>query len=114
MSATSPRGAPASTHLAIVRISSSLSDGSFLNSWMPMFFSTVPRRHHAGAGAKTGPLLDGARPRARFVVGPQRHRRHAVGTMAVFTAALKYRGDVFGERDFGCGVRRCEVRWLRV
>src|SRR5262245_33381430 len=40
MSAGLPRGAPASTHFAIVAISSSLSDGSSLNFWMPMFFST--------------------------------------------------------------------------
>ena len=36
MSAGSPRGAPASTQPAIVAISLSVSDGSFLNSCMPM------------------------------------------------------------------------------
>ena len=40
MSAGLPRGAPLSAHFAILAISSSLSDGSFLNFWMPMFFST--------------------------------------------------------------------------
>ena len=40
MSAGLPRGAPLSAHFAIVAISSSLSDGSSLNFWMPMFFST--------------------------------------------------------------------------
>src|SRR5439155_860682 len=39
MSAGLPRGAPLSTHFPILAISSSLSDGSFLNFWMPMFFS---------------------------------------------------------------------------
>ena len=40
MSAGSPRGAPPSAHAAIVAISASLNDGSFLNCWMPMSFST--------------------------------------------------------------------------
>ena len=40
MSAGSPRGAPLSAHAAIFAISSSLNDGSFLNCWMPMSFST--------------------------------------------------------------------------
>ena len=44
MSAGSPCGAPASAHAAIFLISSSLSDGSFLNCWMPMCFST----YHGG------------------------------------------------------------------
>ena len=35
MSAALPIGAPASTHFAIVSISSSRSDGSFLKLWMP-------------------------------------------------------------------------------
>ena len=35
MSAVLPRGAPASTHAAILAISASLSDGSSLNCWMP-------------------------------------------------------------------------------
>ena len=39
MSAGLPRGAPLSTHAATMAISSSLSDGSSLNSWMPMFLS---------------------------------------------------------------------------
>ena len=40
MSAGFPRGAPLSAHFAIRAISLSLSDGSFLYFWMPMFFST--------------------------------------------------------------------------
>ena len=39
MSPGFPRGAPASTHAAIVAISASFKDGSSLNFWMPMFFS---------------------------------------------------------------------------
>ena len=39
MSAGSPRRAPPSTQAAIVAISASLSDGSSLNAWMPMFLS---------------------------------------------------------------------------
>ena len=38
-SAGLPRGAPASDHATIVAISSSLSDGSSLNCWMPTFRS---------------------------------------------------------------------------
>ena len=40
MSAGLPRGAPLSTQAAIFAISSSESDGSSLNSWMPMVLST--------------------------------------------------------------------------
>ena len=39
MSAGLPRGAPLSAHFAILAISSSLSERSFLNFWIPMFFS---------------------------------------------------------------------------
>ena len=39
MSAASPRGAPLSTQAAMVAISTSLSDQSSLNRWMPMSFS---------------------------------------------------------------------------
>ena len=39
MSAGSPCGAPLSAQRAIVATSSSLSDQSSLNRWMPMFFS---------------------------------------------------------------------------
>jgi hypothetical protein len=39
MSFGSPIGAPASTHWVIVSISRSVSDRSFLNSWMPTFLS---------------------------------------------------------------------------
>ena len=52
MSAGLPRGAPLSAHFAIVAISSSLSDGSFLNFWMPMFFST----YHGGITPAFGPM----------------------------------------------------------
>ena len=40
MSAGSPSGAPLSTHADTIAISSSLSDGSSLNAWIPMFLST--------------------------------------------------------------------------
>ena len=39
MSAGLPSGAPLSTQAAMASISASLSDGSFLKSWMPMSFS---------------------------------------------------------------------------
>ncbi len=52
MSAGLPRGAPLSAHFAIFAISSSLSDGSFLNFWMPMFFST----YHGGITPACGPM----------------------------------------------------------
>ena len=39
-SAGSPIGAPASAHAAIVAIAASLSETSFLNSWIPTFLST--------------------------------------------------------------------------
>ena len=50
-SAGLPRGAPASAHLAISAISSSLSDGSFLKCWMPMSFSM----YHGGITPARGP-----------------------------------------------------------
>ena len=40
MSATLPRGAPSSTHLAIAAIWVSLSERSFANFWTPMVGST--------------------------------------------------------------------------
>ena len=52
MSPDCPRGAPLSAHLAIIAISSALSDGSFLNFWMPMFFST----YHGGITPACGPM----------------------------------------------------------
>ena len=52
MSAGLPRGAPLSAHLAIFAISSSLSDGSFLYFWMPMFFSM----YHGGITPACGPM----------------------------------------------------------
>ena len=51
-SAGLPRGAPLSDHFAISVISSSLSDGSFWNRWMPMFFST----YHGGMTPARGPM----------------------------------------------------------
>src|SRR5688572_2989849 len=52
MSAGFPRGAPPSAHLAILAISSSLSDGSSLYIWMPMFFSM----YHGGITPALGPI----------------------------------------------------------
>src|SRR5262249_53999424 len=52
MSAGLPRAAPVSAHLAILAISSSLSDGSFLKLWMPMFFSM----YHGGITPACGPM----------------------------------------------------------
>ena len=51
MSAGLPRGAPLSDHFAIAAISASLNDGSCLNPWMPMFFST----NHGGITPARGP-----------------------------------------------------------
>ena len=53
MSAGFPRGAPLSAHFAIVAISSSLSDGSLWNFWIPMFFST----YQGGMTPAFGPML---------------------------------------------------------
>src|SRR4029450_41559 len=58
MSAGLPRGAPPSTHFAIIAISASLNDVSCLKPWMPMFFSTNHRRTTA-----TAPLRDHRDPR---------------------------------------------------
>ena len=58
----------------------------------------VPGGHHAGVRPDAGPLLDGAGPRPHVFVSDERHRRHAVGTMAVLAAALQNRRDVLGER----------------
>ena len=52
MSAGLPRGAPLSTHRAILAISASLSDGSSWNFWMPMFRST----YHGGMTPAFGPM----------------------------------------------------------
>src|SRR5262245_49381495 len=52
MSAGLPRGAPLSAHFAILEISSSLSEGSFLKLWMPMFFSM----YHGGMTPACGPI----------------------------------------------------------
>jgi hypothetical protein len=50
-SAGLPSRAPVSAHLAILAISSSLSDGSFLYFWMPTFRST----YHGGITPALGP-----------------------------------------------------------
>src|SRR5262245_59648693 len=52
MSAGLPRAAPESAHFAIIAISSSESDGSLWNCWMPMFFST----YHGGMTPARGPM----------------------------------------------------------
>ena len=88
-----------------IAISSSLSDGSFWNCWMPMFFST----YHGGITPAFGPmpvrcLMARAHGRDVFV-GRQRHRRDAVGAVAVLAAALQDRRDVLREGHFA-GVRR--------
>src|SRR5438093_6704916 len=51
MSTGLPIGAPLSTHFAIVAISASLSDGSFLKCWMPIVLST----YHGGITPDRGP-----------------------------------------------------------
>src|SRR5262245_4075010 len=51
MSAGLPRGAPLSAHFAILAISSSLREGSFLNFWIPMFFSM----NHGGIAPRLVP-----------------------------------------------------------
>src|SRR6516162_3570755 len=70
MSAGLPRAATVSAHFASVAISSSLSEGSLWNCWMPMFFST----YH---GCMTP----------------------ALGPMAVLATALQDWRDVLRERD---------------
>ncbi len=53
-------------------------------------------RHHA--------FLDRLGPRARLLVGHQRHRRHGSLAMTAFALLLKNRRDVFRERDgLRCG-----------
>src|SRR5262249_43124250 len=47
-----PCGAPLSAHRAIVAISASDSDGSFLYCWMPTFFSM----YHGGMTPRCGPM----------------------------------------------------------
>ena len=110
MSAGLPRGAPLSTHFAIIAISASLSDGSCLKPWMPMFFST----NHGGITPACGPspvrVLIDSRPRPHLLVGDERHRRAAVGTMAALAAALQDRRDVLREGDVGGRRRRLSRR----
>src|SRR5262245_41014512 len=52
MSAGLPRGAPLFAPFAILATSSSVSDGSFLKLWMPMFFSM----YHGGMTPACGPM----------------------------------------------------------
>jgi hypothetical protein len=59
----------------------------------------VPRRHRALTAADRRAALDRRRVRARVLVGQERHRRQRVGPMAVLTAALQDRRDVFREGD---------------
>jgi hypothetical protein len=87
MSAGLPRGAPLSAHFAIVAISSSLSEGSCLNFWMPMFFSTK-----------------------NVLVGDERHRRDPLGVMAFLAAALEDRRNLLREGDVGRTARRLRAR----
>ena len=80
-------------------ISSSVSDGSCLNFWMPMFFSTnnggiAPRWLRSAVRV----LIARAHGRDVFV-GDERHRRDAAGVVALLAAALENRGDVPGEGD---------------
>src|SRR5262245_60331880 len=63
MSLGSPIGAPASTQRVIVSISTSESDRSFLNSWMPMLRSTC---HGGICRAVTRALIDFAHGRASW------------------------------------------------
>ena len=65
-------------------------------------FVDVPRRHLARDHA----LPDRFRPRARFVVGHERHRGHGAFAVAVLALLLQNRGDVFSERDWGVVERR--------
>ena len=53
----------------------------------------IPRRHLA----RLGPSFHGRCPRPDFLVGGQRHRRHAVRLMARLALLLKNRRDIFGE-----------------
>ena len=52
-------------------------------------------RHHL--------LLDRTRPRARLLIGHQRHRSDRIGLMALLTVLLEDRRNVFGKRDRGRG-----------
>ena len=93
MSFGSPCGAPASTHRTMVSICSSVSERSFLKCWMP----TVLSMCHGGiCRAATRALID-LRPRARLLVGHERHRRDVARAVAGLTLVLQDRRDVFGE-----------------
>ena len=108
MSAGLPRGAPLSAHFASVAISSSLSDGSLWNFWIPMFFST----YHGGITPAFGPMpvrcLIARAHGPDVLVGDERHRRDAVRAVAVLAAALKDRRDVLGEVDVRLRLGGCQ------
>ncbi len=70
----------------------------------------VPRRHDAGLVAQRGPRLHRAGPWPGLFVGQQRHRRDLARPMAVLTAALKNRRNIFGKGDFAGLVRRSAWR----
>ena len=106
MSAGSPRGAPLSAHVAILAISSSLSETSPLYSWMPMSFSI----YHGGIASGllrrlVLALMALAHGRVLFV-GQQGHPRHGPGPVAVLTAPLKNGGNILRERDVLTARRR--------
>ena len=102
MSAGFPCGAPASTHLTMVAISSSVSDRSLLKCWMPTFLSM----NHGGISRSDDLLLDRPCPGPRLLVGQQRHRRDAPRPMADLTVLLEDGRDVLRERDLGLPCHR--------
>ena len=97
MSAGFPRGAPLSTHFAILAISSSLSEGSSLYCWMPMSFSMYQGGIAPRWVRSRGPRLDRPREGSRVFVRQQRHGRQGVGPMTRLTMALQDRCDIFRE-----------------
>ena len=88
-----PCGAPWSTHFRTVAIWSSVSERSFLNSWMP----TVLSMCHGGICRASTRAPDRARPRTRLGVGAQRHRRDRLGPVTRLALGLEDRRDVLGE-----------------
>ena len=99
MSAGLPRGAPLSAHHASLR---DLLRGQRQVALEPLdadVLLDVPGRHDVLVAPQPGPILHGARPRTRVLVGDQRHRRHRVGAVAALAAPLQDRRDVLGERD---------------
>src|SRR5262249_52296756 len=65
----------------------------------PDILFDIPWRHDTRFRAKTGTQLHGARPRPGVLIGDERHRRYAIGPVAVLAAALKDWRDVLRERD---------------